>query len=164
MVADCFRARIGYTRSGCRSSGYWLRIAFGLGSVTLIVALEPTEDGLRIAFGLGSVTLAALASPCGKLLRIAFGLGSVTLDHKASGVFPCCGLLSGSDRLHSKCLPLSRNQCCGLLSGSDRLHSSGRGSPRTTVADCFRARIGYTRPLRNSEPVRCCDLTGSKKM
>ena len=100
MVADCFRARIGYTRSGCRSSGYWLRIAFGLGSVTLIVALEPTEDGLRIAFGLGSVTLKVLAVVEEPVLRIAFGLGSVTLEWAWQSANNRCGLLSGSDRLH----------------------------------------------------------------
>ncbi len=55
---------------------------------------------LRIAFGLGSVTLQLQVHSSSSLLRIAFGLGSVTLEYTRYDLNVRCGLLSDSDRLH----------------------------------------------------------------
>ena len=59
-----------------------LRIAHGLGSVTLCAAAAADSLVLRIAHGLGSVTLNVLPRVQRDKLRIAHGLGSVTLDEQ----------------------------------------------------------------------------------
>ncbi len=82
-VADCSRTRIGYTASKIAAAWPSLRIARGLGSVTLAPGLGVHQPQLRIARGLGSVTLEATAPTMSSRLRIARGLGSVTLARRA---------------------------------------------------------------------------------
>ena len=60
-----------------------LRIARGLGSITLASTAVRHGVGLRIARGLGSITLNRWQLTLTRELRIARGLGSITLERVA---------------------------------------------------------------------------------
>ena len=73
-----------------------------------------------------------------------------------------CGLLSGSDRLHSSIRLVVANTSCGLLSGSDRLHSLIVSWSIASVADCSQARIGYTRNLPKGKGALVADCSQAR--
>ena len=154
-VADCLRPGIGYTPRARRPRHHRLRIAYGLGSVTLEPAIHPGAAALRIAYGLGSVTLTPRRPrppvPVADCLRAGIGYtendpcpgGCSVADCLRAGIgytpgnvkvrLTCsCGLLTGWDRLHLTCDLPSFLESCGLLTGWDRLHSnasSARSGP-----------------------------------
>ncbi len=116
-VADCLRAWVDYTRQVQTANTPALRIAYGLGLITLTAKPLTLMPWLRIAYGLGLITLRThpdrpptsvriayglvlITLPVSCLsdaapLRIAYGLGLITLEKWTRCLETCCGLLTG---------------------------------------------------------------------
>ena len=75
QVADCLRAWVDYTSMRLGKMRAKLRIAYGLGLITLFDGFFHQDFELRIAYGLGLITLILIRLKAGNSCGLLTGLG-----------------------------------------------------------------------------------------